>query len=160
MGMFPDDEHQPNLTSAVILIAEDDDNDVLLIKRAFNQAQFETQLQVVSTGEEAIAYLKGDAPYEDREKSPIPSLILLDLKMPRKNGFEVLAWVRQNPEYNHLPIVVLTSSQESADINRAYALGANSYLVKPASFLSLVDMINRLREYFRFTSQNVGASWV
>jgi CheY-like chemotaxis protein len=160
MGMFPDDENQPNLTSAVILVAEDDENDVLLIKRAFHQAQFETQLHVVQTGEEAIAYLKGDQPFGDREKCPIPSLILLDLKMPRKNGFEVLAWVRQNPEYNHLPIVVLTSSQESADINHAYALGANSYLVKPASFHSLADMINRLREYFKFTSQNVGASWV
>jgi CheY-like chemotaxis protein len=159
MVMFPE-ESQPNLTSAVILVAEDEENDVILIKRAFRQAQFEAQLQVVQTGEEAIAYLRGDPPYEDRDKAPIPSLILLDLKMPRKNGFEVLAWVRQNPEYNNLPIVVLTSSQESADINRAYALGANSYLVKPASFSSLVDMINRLREYFRFTSQNVGASWV
>ena len=80
--------------------------------------------------------------------------------MPRKNGFEVLAWIRQQSEYNALAVVVLTSSQESADINRAYGLGANSYLVKPANFLSLVDMINRLKEYCKFTSQNVGTSWV
>jgi CheY-like chemotaxis protein len=146
--------------NAAILIAEDDENDVFLIKRAFHQAQFDNPLQVVSTGEEAVAYLKSDPPFQDREKHPIPSLLLLDLKMPRKNGFEVLAWIRQHPEFNSLPVVVLTSSQESADINRAYALGANSYLVKPANFLSLVDMINRLKEYFKFTSQRVGTSWV
>jgi len=80
--------------------------------------------------------------------------------MPRRDGFEVLAWIRQQPELNGLAVVVLTSSQESSDINRAYALGANSYLVKPANFLSLVEMINRLKEYCKFTSQNVGTSWV
>jgi CheY-like chemotaxis protein len=146
--------------NAVILVAEDDENDVFLIKRALHQAQFENPLQVVANGEEAIAYLRGDPPFEDREKHPTPALILLDLKMPRKNGFEVLAWIRQRPELNALAVVVLTSSQESADINQAYALGANSYLVKPANFLSLVDMINRLKEFCKFTSQSVGTNWV
>jgi len=158
--MFSSGEGQLNSNRAVILVAEDDENDVFLIKRALHQAQFENPLQVVQTGEDAIAYLKGSPPFGDREKFPIPALVLLDLKMPRKNGFEVLAWIRQQPEYNALAVVVLTSSQESADINRAYALGANSYLVKPANFLSLVDMINRLKEYFKFTSQSVGTSWV
>ena len=144
----------------MILVAEDDENDVFLIKRALHQAQFENPLAVVQTGEEAIAYLKGAAPYQDREKHPLPALVLLDLKMPRRDGFEVLAWIRQQPELNGLAVVVLTSSQESSDINRAYALGANSYLVKPANFLSLVEMINRLKEYCKFTSQNVGTSWV
>lgn len=158
--MFADGEGHLNSAQAFILVAEDDENDVFLIKRAFHQAQFENPLQVVSNGEEAIAYLHGDPPFESREKHPMPALVLLDLKMPRKNGFEVLAWIRQRPEFNALPVVVLTSSQESADINRAYALGANSYLVKPASFLSLVDMINRLKEYFKFTSQSVGCQWI
>jgi CheY-like chemotaxis protein len=158
--MFSVEEGQMNSTKAVILIAEDDENDVFLIKRAFHQAQFDNPLQVVPSGEEAIAYLKGDPPFADREKYPIPALVLLDLKMPRKNGFEVLAWLREHPEFNPLPVVVLTSSQESADINRAYALGANSYLVKPANFLSLVDMINRLKEYCKFTSQSVGTNWI
>ena len=157
--MFSAGEGQVNPTRAVILIAEDDENDVFLIKRAFHQAQFDNPLEVVPSGEEAIAYLKGDPPFADREKSPIPALVLLDLKMPRKNGFEVLAWLRQHPEFNALPVVVLTSSQESADINRAYALGASSYLVKPANFLSLVDMINRLKEFCKFTSQSVGSNW-
>jgi CheY-like chemotaxis protein len=158
--MFSAGEGQLSPTKAVILIAEDDENDVFLIKRAFHQAQFENPLEVVSTGEHAIGYLQGSPPFEDRLRYPLPSLVLLDLKMPRKNGFEVLAWIRQRPEFNALAVVVLTSSQESADINRAYALGANSYLVKPASFLSLVDMINRLKEYFKFTNQSVGSSWV
>jgi CheY-like chemotaxis protein len=158
--MFPVDDGQLNPTKTAILIAEDDDNDVFLIKRALHQAQFDNPLQVVATGDEAIAYLKGEGSFSDRDKYPVPALILLDLKMPRKNGFEVLAWLRQHPEFNSLPVVVLTSSQESADINRAYALGAHSYLVKPANYLSLVDMINRLKEYFKFTSQSVGTSWI
>lgn len=158
--MLSADEASLGQTNAVILIAEDDENDVFLIKRAFRQAQFENPLQVVQTGEDAIAYLKGDPPYENREKHPSPALLLLDLKMPRKDGFEVLAWIRQRPEFNPLAVVVLTSSQESRDVNRAYALGASSYLVKPANFVSLVDMINRLKEYCKFTSQNVGANWI
>jgi CheY-like chemotaxis protein len=158
--MFSVDEPNGPGATALILIAEDDENDVFLIKRAMHQAQFENPLQVVRNGEEAIAYLKGEPPFDAREKFPIPSLVLLDLKMPRKNGFEVLEWIRQHAEFNSLAVVVLTSSQESTDINRAYALGANSYLVKPANFLSLVDMINRLKEYCRFTSQSIGMNWV
>jgi len=157
--MFSAAEAQVN-SANLILIAEDDENDVFLIKRAFHQAQFDNPLQVVHTGDDALAYLKGEPPFIDRDKYPIPAMVLLDLKMPRKNGFEVLEWIRQHTEFNSLPVVVLTSSQESADVNRAYALGANSYLVKPANFLSLVDMIHRLKEYCKFTSQNVGATWV
>jgi CheY-like chemotaxis protein len=160
MAMFAAGEGHFHSAQALILVAEDDEDDVFLIKRAFHQAQFENPLHVVGNGEEAIAYLRGMPPFEDREKHPTPALVLLDLKMPRKNGFEVLEWIRQRPEFNALPVVVLTSSQESADINRAYALGANSYLVKPANFLSLVDMINRLKEYFKFTNQSVGTNWV
>lgn len=159
-SMFSVNERPVSSLKAVILIAEDDENDVFLIKRAFSQAQFDNPLQVVQNGEEAIAYLKGDPPFRDREKYPMPALLLLDLKMPRRDGFEVLAWIRDHPEFNSLSVVVLTSSQESRDVNRAYALGASSYLVKPANFLSLVDMINRLKEYLKFTSQGVGMQWV
>jgi CheY-like chemotaxis protein len=159
--MFSAGEGQLAPNTSVILVAEDDENDVFLIRRAFHQAQFENPLEVVRTGEDAINYLQGAHPFEDRDRYPTPALVLLDLKMPRKNGFEVLAWIRQHSEFNSLAVVVLTSSQESADINRAYALGANSYLVKPANFLSLVDMINRLKEYCKFTNQGVGTqNWV
>ena len=143
-----------------ILVAEDDDNDICLIKRAFQKAQFENPLNVVKDGDQAVAYLQGSGPYIDRERHPPPALVLLDLKMPRKNGFEVLAWIREQPEFNHLPVVMLTSSQESSDIGRAYALGANSYLVKPANFANLVEMMNRLRGYCSFTQQNAGVNWV
>jgi CheY-like chemotaxis protein len=151
--------HRTAQDQAAILIAEDDENDVCLIKRAFHQARFENPLRFVVNGEEAIAYLKGDSEYADREINPAPALVLLDLKMPRKDGFDVLGWIREQPELNHLPVVVLTSSQESCDINRAYSLGANSYMVKPASFTRLVDMMNRLREYCAFTQQNIGVNW-
>lgn len=157
--MLSVDEDQWRPNTSIVLIAEDEENDVVLIKRAFHRAQIDCPLHVVQTGEDAIAYLRGDGPFADREQHPIPSLLLLDLKMPRRGGFEVLTWIRQHVEFNTLAIVVLTSSQESADINRAYALGANSYLVKPANFLSLVEMINRLKEYFKFTNQSVGTKW-
>ncbi|MCI0534136.1 MAG: response regulator [Verrucomicrobiales bacterium] len=143
-----------------VLVAEDDENDICLIRRAFQKAQFEHPVSVVKDGEEALAYLQGLEPYTDRQCHPPPALVLLDLKMPRKNGFEVLEWIRDQPEFNHLPVVVLTSSQEGADISRAYALGANSYLVKPANFASLVEMMNRLRQFCSFTRQNVGVNWI
>jgi CheY-like chemotaxis protein len=145
---------------SAILIAEDDENDICLIKRAFHQAQFENPLRVVRDGEQAVAYLRGEGPFMDRGANPAPALVLLDLKMPRKDGFEVLTWIREQPEFNRLPVVVLTSSQETTDINHAYALGASSYLVKPANFARLADMINRLKEYCSFTNQNVGLSWI
>ena len=111
----------------VILLAEDDPNDVLLIERAFQRTHVANSLQVVRDGEEALAYLSGQGPFADRERHPLPVLLLMDLKMPRKSGLEVLEWVRQQPGLKRLPIVVLTSSNQGPDINRAYELGANSY---------------------------------
>lgn len=131
-----------------ILLAEDDDNDVFFMERAFKQAQIANPLLRVKDGEEAISYLKGEAEYADRTKHPIPYLVLLDLKMPRKNGFEVISWVRQQPGLKRLPLVVLTSSKEDPDINRAYELGANTYLVKPVKFEGLVEMMKALNLYW------------
>lgn len=153
------DTENADLQSA-ILIAEDDENDICLLKRAFHQAGFENPLRIVKNGEQAVAYLAGEEPYSDRIQNPWPALVLLDIKMPRKDGFEVLDWLRQQAEFNSLPVVMLTSSQESTDINKAYGLGANSYLVKPANFVRLVDMMTRLKEYCSFTHQNVGLSWI
>ena len=132
----------------VILLAEDDPNDVLLIERAFQRTHVANSLQVVRDGEEALAYLSGQAPYADRERHPLPVLMLMDLKMPRKSGLEVLEWVRRQPGLKRLPIIVLTSSNQSPDINRAYELGANSYLVKPAGFDSLLDLVKNLDMYW------------
>ena len=132
----------------VILLAEDDPNDVLLIQRAFQRTHVANPLQVVRDGEEALAYLSGQGPFADRERHPLPVLLLMDLKMPRKSGLEVLEWVRQQPGLKRLPITVLTSSNQSPDINRAYELGANSYLVKPAGFDSLLELVKNLDMYW------------
>lgn len=133
---------------SIILLAEDDPNDVLLIQRAFQRTQVANPLQVVHDGEEAVAYLSGQGPFADRERHPMPVLMLMDLKMPRKSGLEVLEWVRQQPGLRRLPIIVLTSSNQSPDINRAYELGANSYLVKPAGFDSLLELVKNLDMYW------------
>lgn len=115
----------------VILLAEDDELHVELTLRGFRKRGFLNPVQVVKDGEEAIAYLSGEGGFADREKFPLPALLLLDLKMPNKNGFEVLQWLRAQPKFQTLPVVVLTSSGEIKDMKRAYELGANSFLVKP-----------------------------
>ncbi len=137
-----------SVREGVILLAEDDPNDVLLIQRAFQRNHVANPVQVVRDGEEALAYLSGQAPFADRERHPLPVLLLMDLKMPRKSGLEVLAWVRHQPGLKRLPIIVLTSSNQSPDISRAYELGANSYLVKPAGFDSLLDLVKNLDMYW------------
>jgi CheY-like chemotaxis protein len=137
-----------SVREGVILLAEDDANDVLLIQRAFQRNLVSNPVQVVRDGDEAVAYLSGQAPFADRERHPLPVLMLMDLKMPRKSGLEVLEWVRQQPGLKRLPIIVLTSSNQSPDINRAYELGANSYLVKPAGFDSLLDLVKNLDMYW------------
>lgn len=129
----------------VILVVDDDENDAFFIERALKEALVANPRLRVRDGEEAIAYLKGEGGYGDREKFPLPHLMLLDLKMPRKNGFEVLEWVRRQPGLRRLPVIILTSSREDADINHAYDLGANTYLVKPVQPESLVDMAKAIK---------------
>ena len=131
-----------------VLFAEDDDNDSFFLERAFKQAKIANPLKRVNDGEEAIEYLSGHGKYSDREVFPLPCLLLLDLKMPRKNGFEVLQWIRAQPGLKRLPVVVLTSSREDPDINRAYDLAANTYLVKPVQFEGLVEMMKALTMYW------------
>ena len=147
--------------SQVILVVEDDPNDILLIQRAFEKARILNPLRTVSNGDEAVAYLSGDGPYADRLAFPYPVLVLLDLKLPRRSGLEVLAWIRSEPRLKRLPIVVLTSSKESIDINRAYDLGANSYLVKPVGFDSLLELVKSLEIYWMMLNQHpdVGVAW-
>jgi CheY-like chemotaxis protein len=136
------------LDKCPILLAEDEQNDVFLIKRAFQKAQLLNPIRVVSDGQEAISYLRGDGDYADRTRFPLPTLVLLDLKMPRMGGFDVISWVRQQPGLKRLPLVVLTSSRDGPDINRAYELGANTYLVKPVEFDGLVEMMKKLSLYW------------
>lgn len=131
-----------------ILLVEDEPDDIFLLQRAFGRLNLPHSLQVIEDGEAAIAYLSRQEPYADAERYPFPTLILLDLKLPRLSGFEVLAWLRQQPELRRLLVVVLTSSQETLDINRAYDLGANSYLVKPVDFSVFLEMVRSLELYW------------
>jgi CheY-like chemotaxis protein len=136
-----------------ILIAEDDASDVYLLQRAFNAAQIPASLHVVRDGQEAIDYLEGQAAFSDRNTHPLPDLMLLDLKMPRMNGFDVLNWVRQRPGLKRLPVTVFTSSDQAVDINRAYDLGANSYLVKPHGTNELAELVRRVQQYWLESNQ-------
>ena len=136
------------MNNQIILLAEDDPNDVLLLQRAFQKAGLRDNLKVVRDGEQAIDYLIGKGPYSNRDRYPLPFLLLLDLKMPGTDGFEVLQWVRAETELKRLLIVVLTSSNLQADVDRAYELGANSYLVKPVEFDEMANMIQRFEAYW------------
>jgi CheY-like chemotaxis protein len=137
-----------SLEGPTILLVEDNANDLLLIQRAIRKAKLANPIQVATNGEEAIAYLAGGAPFADRELYPLPILILLDLKLPRKSGLEVLEWLRERPQLRRINVVVLTSSRESSDVNLAYDLGVNSYLVKPVSPDALLEMMKTVGMYW------------
>ncbi len=134
--------------TCVILLVEDREDDIFLIRKAFAKALLNNPLHVVRTGEEAVAYLSGMGKYSQRDEYPLPALVLLDLKLPGMDGFDVLSWVRQQHGLRGLPVVVLTSSSEIRDVNRAYALGANSFFVKELDFEHSVDIADLLRRYW------------
>ena len=121
-----------------ILVADDDQNDVFFLRRAFQKSGLEHSVVHVSDGQEAIDYLRGDAGYSDRARFPIPALLLLDLKMPKVDGFDVLHWLKERSDLKELPVVVLSSSSREDDIQRARSLGADDYRVKPADFEQLL----------------------
>jgi CheY-like chemotaxis protein len=131
-----------------ILLAKDNENDALLLKRAIQAADINASLQVVGDGQQAVDYLRGISPYSDREKHPLPKLMLLDLRMPRLDGFQVLNIVRQHLGMTQLPMIVLTNSENPADIKRAYDLGATSFFRRPDSLEGLDEMIHVLHAYW------------
>ncbi|HZO90898.1 MAG TPA: response regulator [Chthonomonadaceae bacterium] len=141
------------MAQPTILLVEDDPNDVLLIQRAFRKANLVNPVQVVTDGDAAVAYLAGEGVYADREHYPLPVVILLDLKLPRRSGLEVLEWMRGQPHLHNLPVVVLTSSRENADIQRAYDLCANSFLVKPVAPAEMLEMVKTLGLYWLVLNQ-------
>jgi CheY-like chemotaxis protein len=122
------------------LVAEDDENDVFFLRRAFQQAKIENPLHVVGDGQEAIEYLSGEGKFSDRSLYPLPHLFILDLKMPRKTGLDVLEWLHEQPELRCLPVLVLSSSAQRTDIEKAYELGANGFVVKPATLEKRVEL--------------------
>ncbi|MBD2431532.1 MULTISPECIES: response regulator [Fischerella] len=136
------------MTNTILLI-EDNPTDILLIQRAFrNEELAHISLQIVKDGDTAVSYLSGAGEYGDRTRYPLPSIILLDLKLPRRSGHEVLAWIKQQPELKLLPVIILTSSRQKVDVNQAYELGVNSYLVKPVKFAALSEMIKSFSDYW------------
>jgi CheY-like chemotaxis protein len=132
-----------------ILLVDDSENDVTLMNIAFRKAGLNSPVQVVHNGEEAIAYLAGEGRYSDRNKFPLPTVMLLDLNMPMKDGFHVLDWLRKQPGLKRLSTIVLTASLRPEDVERAFELGAHSYLVKPAALENLVAMIRCLRDWLK-----------
>ena len=137
--------------SKTILLVEDDSNDVLLLQRALKQTGVAADLQVVAKGSEAIKYLEGQGAYADRSKFPLPEMVLLDLMLPMKSGLEVLRFIRHTPFLKHLVVIILSSSSDQTDIERAYVLGANCYLVKPADFNDSKKQIRQICKYWLFT---------
>jgi CheY-like chemotaxis protein len=131
-----------------ILVAEDDPTDAYFFERAFRRAGIPVALHFVGDGQQVLDYLKGIGRFADRAGYPLPQLLLLDLKMPRLDGFDVLAWVRKQSSLDGMLVVIFSSSDEPRDINRAYELGANSYLVKPHSMEELTALVGRFKKYW------------
>jgi CheY-like chemotaxis protein len=142
---------------STVLLVEDDEDDAELIGYAFAKAGIANPLVRVADGDSAVDYVEGRGRYADRTRHPVPALILLDLKLPRRSGFEVLESVRANEPTRHTPVVVLTSSGQQADIERAYALCANSYLVKPVNREQLLAMVSTLDAYWIRLNRTVAA---
>ena len=135
-------------TQSPILLVEDEPEDVILVRYAFSRANVVNTLQVVEDGTEAVEYLTGAGRYGDRRKHPLPGLILLDLKLRRKDGFEVLRWVRQQPALRSTVVIILTSSQNPEDVDRAYELGVNSFVVKPQDNEGWVEFAKLLKGWW------------
>jgi CheY-like chemotaxis protein len=143
---------------AVILLVEDQENDVVLIRKAFEKGQVVNPLFVVRSGEEAMAYLAGDGKFRNRAEYPLPDLVLLDIKMPGLDGFDVLRWVRSQGGFSSLLVVMLTSSDRVYDVNQAYKLGANSFLVKPLDFENYIQTCHVLKQYWLNMNKRPDAS--
>lgn len=132
-----------------VLFVDDSENDIFLMRRAFEKGELMVSEQEVHNGEDAIAYLAGEGVFEDRLKYGLPSLVLLDLNMPRKSGFDVLEWVRTQPLLRSVTIMVLAASLRQDDVDRAFNLGASAYIVKPFNLMALTEMVQSLIAWTR-----------
>jgi CheY-like chemotaxis protein len=137
-----------NTENILLLIIEDDPNDVLLLEKAFIKYKFPVEILSFQDGEEALAYLTGKGKFQNRKKHPFPDIILVDLKLPRVSGFEILEWVKNHPLRKVTPVIVLSSSKQKQDVLRAYQSGANSYLVKPIGFNELQKLVEIFGNYW------------
>ncbi|HEY4788164.1 MAG TPA: response regulator [Bacteroidales bacterium] len=140
---------------AQILLVDDNNMDVVLTLDAFREARLKNKINVARNGQEALDYLFGRHKYDDRNLYPMPNLILLDLKMPGIDGFEVLRQIKSTEGLKRIPVIILTSSKEEGDRALSYDIGANSYLLKPVSFDGFTDVVKKIDDYW-FTL-NIGA---
>jgi CheY-like chemotaxis protein len=145
--------------SRTVLYAEDEENDVFLMQHAFSEADVSHELKVVRDGDEAIEYLRGAGDYADRQQYPLPCLLLLDLRLPKKTGMEVLKWIRNETSVSTLPVIVLTSHSQDADVHRAYVQGANAFLVKPSSPAELTKMVKTIDNFWLSQNRTSERSW-
>ena len=141
-----------------VLLVDDNPDDVLLMRRAFKATSIGAPLVVAPGGAAAIEYLSGVGSYADRTAHPFPALMLLDLKMPRVSGFDVLEWLRSQAALKRLPVVMLTSSNQEEDVNRAYELGANSYIVKPSGLKEIAEVAAQIESYWLRLNQRPALS--
>ncbi len=139
-----------NVTPTILLV-DDSEDDRFLVRTAFQRAHFDCPLQEACNGEDAIAYLKGDGKYRDRGEFPFPALMLLDLNMPGKSGFDVLDWLRTQAGLRRLSVIVLSASERPEDVTQVYELGGQCYLVKPRTLEDLTRMIRGLRDWLHFS---------
>jgi CheY-like chemotaxis protein len=149
---MPQRARRPKTTSLAsrspmtVLHIDDDPNDTELFQAAARRAGVDFLVQHVTDGEQAMAYLTGRGVYVDRRRYPLPALVLLDLKMPRATGFDVLRWIRNHPEVGNVPVVIFSGSELQDDVRQAYAGGADSYLVKPIGFGALVELVKKINQ--------------
>jgi CheY-like chemotaxis protein len=136
--------------SVEILLAEDNDDDIVLIRESFADAKIINVLNVVKDGEEVLAYLRQEGEYED---ATMPGLLLLDINMPKMNGFEALREIKADPALRHLPVVMLTTSQSEADVVRSYSEGACSYIMKPTRFEELGRVVKQFALYWALVAR-------
>jgi two-component system response regulator len=139
---------QQQTMNSTILLVEDSEDDVFFMKRAFRLAGVTNPLQVAEDGQKALDYLNGVGPFSARGTFPIPGLILLDLRLPRVPGFDVLKWIRSQPSLSCITTIILSSSKEDRDMQTAYELGANSFLVKPLNAAELTEMVKASVDYW------------
>lgn len=132
-----------------ILQVEDDANDVFLLQRAFREVALTNPVRVVTDGQMAIDYLAGTGRFADRNEFPLPGLVLLDLKLPHRSGREVLQWIRAQPTFRRIIVMVFTAGQYVGDVGLAYDLGANAFLLKPQDFSQYVGIARLLKDWLR-----------
>ena len=140
-----------------ILLVEDNENEACLLRQAVQQMNAGHTVQTVGNGEEATRYLLGQGQYQNREKFPLPNLLITDLEMPHMSGLAFLKWLRGHPECAVVPTIVFSSSRNAADVSEAYRLGANSYIAKPMGYPDLLQALRSIQEYWSLCERPSGA---